>query len=111
MIVIAVKDLDIDARIGHTAGQLAELTRLGLIESLDENVVHGEYSDACRFERVARGVAVLKQKVRDAASVVGGMDDPRAAAFDAHAGAAEGVAHFGECAGTIIKRDGEILHS
>jgi hypothetical protein len=39
------------------------------------------------------------------------MDDPGAAAFDAHAGAAERVAHFGESAWTIIERNGQIFHS
>lgn len=91
MIVVAVEDFDVDAGVGHAAGELAELAGFGLIEALDEDVVDRENLDARGFERIVRGVAVLKQKVRDAAAV----DDPGAAAFDAHAGAAERVAHFG----------------
>lgn len=106
MIVVAVEDFDVDAGAGHAAGELAELSRFGLIEALDQDVVHGEDLDACRFERIARCVAIFKEKVSDSAAI----DHPRSAAFDAHAGAAEGVAHIGECAGTIVEEDGEIFH-
>ena len=83
MIVVAVEDFDVDAGVGHAAGELAELSRFGLIEALDEDVVHRENFDARRFERIAGGVAIFKEEVRDTAYI----DDPCAAAFDAHAGA------------------------
>src|SRR5690348_8879719 len=69
VIVIAVEDFDVDAGIGHAAGELAQLSRLGLIEALNQDVVDGEDLDACGFEGVAGGIAVREQKVRDAAGV------------------------------------------
>ena len=52
---------------------------------------------------------------RAGVSIEGGgawvVDGRGVAAFDAHAGAAEGVAHFGECAGAIVEFDGQVLHS
>jgi hypothetical protein len=35
VIVVAVEDFDVDAGLGHAAGDLAELTRFGLVQSLD----------------------------------------------------------------------------
>jgi hypothetical protein len=111
MIVIAIEDFDIDSSVGHPAGELTELTGLRLVETLDEDLVYRDDFDAGRFERRASSFAVFEEKVRDSASAVGGMDDPRAAAFDADASASEGVAHVGQRTGMIFEGDGEIVHS
>jgi len=38
MIVVAVQDLNVDARLGHPPRDLAELPGFGLVQSLDEHV-------------------------------------------------------------------------
>ncbi len=39
------------------------------------------------------------------------VDDEHAAALDAHAGAAEGLAHLRQRTGAVLERYGEVLHS
>lgn len=91
MIVVAVEDFDVDASVRYASGELAELARLVLIQALHKDLVDAEHLNARGFERVACGVAILEQEMLHTASV----DHPRSAAFDAHARAAERVAHSG----------------
>ena len=64
MIVIAVKDFNIDARLGHPACDFAELTWFRLVQPLDEHVSLFQNTDACRFERAAGSAPVFEEKVR-----------------------------------------------
>jgi hypothetical protein len=85
----------------------AELAGALLIQLLDEDLAIGQDADARRGERSTGGCAVLDQEVRDAAAVHG----KSAAALDADAGAAEGLAHLGERARPVLELDGQIPHS
>lgn len=91
VIVVAVKDLDVDACLGHPARDLAELTWFSLVQPQDDSVANFQNVDACRFERLASGHSILKEKVSDALPV----DYEGAATFDAHSGAAQRLAHLG----------------
>ena len=99
MIVVAVGNLDVDACLGHPARDFSQLTGLPLIQTLDEHVAHCQYPDASRFERPASSLAIFKEKMRCSLTI----DNPRAAALNAHSGAAEGIPHVGEGAGAVIE--------
>lgn len=99
MIVVAVEDLDVDARVGHPARNLAELTWRSLVQSLDQDLPFFQNMDACRFKRFASGRAILEEKVRNALAV----DNEGASALDAHSRAAQRLAHLCKCAWSIIK--------
>jgi hypothetical protein len=77
-----------------------------LLQSLDNDLALGEDADAGGFERSPGSRSVVKKKVRNADAV----DDPGAAAFDAHTGPAEGFAHISEGAGVIRELDGKVGH-
>src|SRR5688572_12976895 len=101
MIVVAVHHLDIDPRLGHASRDLSELSGFVLFQTLHEDFSIRDNANPGGLERVASGEAVREEKVRDAGSVV--YEDP--ATFDADTGAAKGLAHFRECAGTILELD------
>ena len=104
--MVAVEDLDVDARRRHPATELAKLTRLLLVEPLDEHVSLFDHLDACRLERRASGGGVLDQEMGDAAAV----DDERTAALDAHARSPQGVSHLGQCPGPVLEGDRQVFH-
>ena len=58
MVMVAVEDFDIDARLGHSVREQAELSGHVLLEALHEHLPFTEHADACRFERLASGGAV-----------------------------------------------------
>jgi len=101
VIVVAVEYFDIDARLGHATCDLPKLTWFRLVQSLDKHIALFQNTDACRFECRASGCPILKKKVANTLTV----DDERASTLDAHSGAAQGVAHFGECPGPVLQRD------
>jgi hypothetical protein len=103
MIVVAVLDFDVHARVGHPSGDFAQLTGLALTQSLNEHIANGQHADPCRQQGCACHFAVCEEKVSDA------IED--AAAFDAHAGTAERLPHFGERAGVVLESDGQVLHA
>ncbi len=105
--VVAVERFDVDARLGHLPGELAELARFVLLQSLDEHVPLLQDSDAGPFQRLASGASILEEEVRDPAA----LDDPGATALDAHAGTPEGFAHLGQRSGSILERDRQIFHA
>ncbi len=106
MTVVAVDDLDVDAGLGHSARDLAELTWLGLVQSLHEHLPFFLNANARRFERPASSGPILEEEVSDALAV----DDEGASALDAHPGVAQGVAHLGQCARSVFQHDRKILH-
>ncbi len=106
VIVVAIEDLDVDAGVRHPAADLAELTWLGLVEPLDDNVSLRQNRDSGILERAPGGGSVLEEEVGHATA----LDDERAAALDADTGAAERVAHIGERARAIVEKDREIFH-
>jgi hypothetical protein len=89
--VIAIKHFDVDASLGHPAGEFTELTRFGLVEPLDENFALVQYLDASCFQRASGRSAIVEEEVCGSLT----FDDPGAAAFDAYSGAAENVSHVG----------------
>src|SRR5208337_2953600 len=96
----------VDARLGHAACDFAELTRLLLVQPLDKHVSLFQHADACRFERAAGGGPVFEQEMRYTLAV----NHERAPTLDAHSGVAQSIAHLGERAGPVLKRDGEVFH-
>jgi hypothetical protein len=50
VIVVAVENFGVDAGVGHAAGELAQLSGLGLIEALDQDVIDRVDFDASDFE-------------------------------------------------------------
>ena len=107
VIVVAVLHLDVHARIGHGAAELAELAGLVLPEALQEHRSHRGDVHADAVEHSLSLRTVLEEEVRDAAT----LDDPRAAAFDAHAGRAERLAHACELAGLVGEDDLDVVHA
>jgi len=101
VIVVAVERLDVNARLGHPARDLAELTRFRLVQSLDKDIAFFQDVDACRFERSASGSPIFEEEVANTLAV----DNESASTLDAHPAAAKGVAHLGECAGPVLQRD------
>src|ERR1041384_5955724 len=102
-IVIAVLHANVPAAVVPAGRAESELAGLRLIESLDHAVILFDQANAGIFEGASRGGSVGEEKVRDAV--------PHAAAFDAHAGAAERFTHFRKCAGTIVELNAEIFHA
>src|ERR1051326_3805427 len=103
MIVIAVLHANVLSRVGHATREEADLARRCLIESLDHDVILLDDANAGAFECAPRCGGGGEEKVRDAV--------PPAAAFDAHAGAAERFAHLRERAGTIVELNAEVFHA
>ena len=103
VIVVAVKDLDVDARLGHPSRDLAELTWFSLVQSQDDDVAYFQNVNARRFERFASGLSILEEKVSALT-----VDYEGATTFDAHPGAAQRLAHLGQRAGSISQRNRQI---
>ena len=103
MIVIAVLHFDVHSALSHAPRDFAELSRLGLTQTLHEYFILADDADSGGIERLPGGIAIGEEKVRDAVE--------HTAPFDAHAGAAERFSHFRERAGAILERDGQILHA
>jgi hypothetical protein len=89
--VVAVQDLDIEAGVGHVAGDPSELTRKRLTQTQDYDVANCEHAQPRCFEGPAGGVAIVKKKVAHALATY----YERSAAFDAYSGAAKGFTHKG----------------
>ena len=106
MFVVAVKDFDIHACLGHAAGDLAELARFSLVHSLNEDVSLFQNPDACPCECAASGGSVRKEEVSHSLAV----NHEGAATLNADAGAAQGVAHLGQSARPVFKCNRQILH-
>jgi hypothetical protein len=87
--MVAVDDLDIDSGIRHPARDLSELSRHILSQLLREDLANIEHLDPNVFERASSSFAIFEKKMHIALSV----DDPTAAAFDAHTGSSECFAH------------------
>jgi len=102
VLVVAVKNLNIDARVGHAAGEFAKLPRFVLPQPLDEDFALVKYPDTCRFQGATGDCSIVKQKMRHTLAI----DNKGAAALDAHASASQGVAHVGEGSGTVLQCDG-----
>ena len=65
MVMVTVQDLDIDAGLGHPAGQLSELAGNILSQPLDQNLPFGDDADAGGFQRGARFLQVFKAMIED----------------------------------------------
>jgi len=57
VILIAVRDLDVDAGLAHASRDIAEPTWFSQVQSQDENVAYFQNEDARRFTRIASGSA------------------------------------------------------
>jgi hypothetical protein len=102
VIMVAVEDLNVDAGLRHPLRQLTELPWLSLIQSLNQNVTLFDDLNAGSFQRLAGSGPICEEEVGHTLAI----NDERAAALNAYSGAAQGVAHLGQCAGTVFKRDG-----
>jgi len=105
VIVVAVEDFGIDAGRRHSARQQAKLSGHILLRALNEHFPFRDNSDASGLERRAGGNCVREQEMGDAATV----DYPSACPRDAHPGAAQGLSHLGNSAGSILQGDRQIL--
>src|SRR5690242_11470710 len=101
MIVIAIEHLDVYPGIGHATRELAKLSGFALAQPLHHDLTIGEDLYSRRFEGSSRCWAVAEKKVCDTNAI----HYPRSAALDAHTGAAECVAHVGECARAVIEEN------
>jgi hypothetical protein len=106
MIVIAIEHLDVDARLRHAPRQHAELTRDALFQPLNHDFALREYTNAGCLERPSCCGAVGEKKVCGATAT----HDPRTAAFDADARAAQRFTHLGERAWAVVEVNSEIDH-
>jgi len=89
--MIAVEYFDIDSGLSHAAGELAELTGLGLIQFLDKDLSLVQYLDAACFQGASSSGTIFEEEVGYALCI----DDPCATTFDAYPGSAESVSHGG----------------
>jgi hypothetical protein len=105
MIVVAVEHLDVDAGFRHPSGELAQLTRNRLLESLNDDLTLSDHPDAGFLERHSRGRAIGEQEVSDTAPI----DDPRPSTLDAHTFPSQRLAHLGKRTGPIVEFNREIL--
>lgn len=104
--MVAVEHLDVNSGIGHAASDFAQLTRLGLIQALDQDFALFENADACGGESGASGGAVGEEEMADGAAV----EETCATAFDADASAAERFTHFSERARAVFEFYRQIFH-
>jgi len=58
MVMVAVKDFDIDTRLGHPPREGAQLAWHVLLQSLHKYFAFSEHLDASGFERLARGDSI-----------------------------------------------------
>ena len=58
------------------------------------------------LEPFAGGAPIVEEKVRYTLAV----DHQCASTLDTDSGASQGIAHLGERAGPVLKRDGEVFH-
>jgi hypothetical protein len=100
--VIAVHNLDVDTGFRHSSGDFTELTWPPLVESLNQDIPHCQYTNVRGFESLAGCFAICKKKVGDAISIY----DPGASALDTHSGSAQRLTHFGQSAGTVLQLNG-----
>jgi hypothetical protein len=105
VVVIAVKNLDVDACLGHPARELAQLAGLRLTQALHEHFTLRDNADSCRLKRSAGRSAIVEEKVSDALAV----DDKGATTLNAHSSAAERIAHFSESARPVIESDRKVF--
>ena len=99
--MVAVQNLDVDASLCHPAREPTELTGHVLLQPLNEHVPFREDLDARRFQRLAGGGSVREEEMSDPFAAY----DPGPSAFDAHPGAAQGLSHIGESAGSVFQGD------
>src|SRR5689334_3354823 len=104
--MVAVHHFDVYAGTGHAARDLPELTGLRLVQSLHQHFAHRAHRDSSRLKRPARGDSVSEQEMCHPTAV----DDEGASALDAHAGASDRFAHFGERSRTIGQINGQVKH-
>jgi len=107
VIVVAVEDFDVDARVGHPPRELSELTGPALVQTLDDDLTFVKNLDARGLESPARGGAVLEEEVGDTETV----DDEGASSLDAHARTPKGIAHGGQGTWAIVECNRQILHA
>ena len=100
--MIAVQDFNVDSRICHLSGDLAELAWPRLVEALNQDISHRQYANVRSFKGSARCLSICKKKVGDALSI----GNPCSSPFDAHSGASQRFAHFGQSAGTVLQLNG-----
>jgi hypothetical protein len=101
VVVVAVKDFDVDTRFSHAAREKAELPGDILLQSLDENLAFVENANSGCFQCLAGGEPIFKEEVSDAYAA----NDPGPPSLDTHSGAAQGLTHLGKSARTIFEGD------
>lgn len=106
MLVVAVEDLDVDARCRHLAGELTQLAGFPLTQALDHHVALAEDAQTSRHEGRAGDDGVLDEKVTDPSAI----DDKGTAPFDADPGLTQRLTHGCKGSRVILELDGQILH-
>jgi hypothetical protein len=101
IVVVAVQHFDVHSRVGHSARELSELPRHCLSETLNHDVTDGEHANSRCRERVSRFLTVGEEKMSDAATI----NDPRPAAFDAHACSSERFSDVGKRTPAVFELD------
>src|SRR5688500_20225812 len=87
--MVAVQHLDIDSRLGHPAGEQAELPGHVLLQPLDQDLSLRQHLDPGRLESPAGGGAIGKQEMGEAPP----GHHPGPSALDAHARTTPRVSH------------------
>src|SRR5262245_54061256 len=105
--VIAVDDFNVHARIRHKPSYLPQLTRLYLIQPLNEHLAIIQNFNPSVLECSPGSSAVLKQEVRDSLAV----DQKRSASFDADTRFAQRLTHLGESARPVLQSNRQIPHA
>jgi len=106
IVVVAVLDFDIYARVRHRPAEFAELARFTLPQFLDYNVANADNSNSFALQRFSCRVPILKQEMRHAFAT----GQKRAASLNADARPSQHLAHASEFAGTMLEKNADIVH-
>jgi hypothetical protein len=96
--MIAVNDLDIHARVGHSPGYLALLAGNVLPQLLHKDLTNIRNLNTDVLERFACSFAVIEQKMH----MPDAVNHPTAAALNTYAGRTERLAHSCHLAGFVF---------
>ncbi len=107
MVVVAVERLDVHARLGHPAGELAQLARDLLLEPLRDDLTASDDADARALQRAPGGVAIMEQKMPNTFAA----NHPGAAALDADPRRAQRPPHGRKRPWMVFETDFQIEHA
>jgi len=99
MIVIAVLRQNVHARLRHPAKHLSHLSRLTLIQFLNQDLILPNHRDARSFESASASRSIFHEKVGPSFAV----DNEHTAALNADSCDSESLSHLSKGAGAIFQ--------